>query len=60
MEFVSSGSRLEVKVPVPSDIDISQSIVPARINVIAERAGILPDEFEPYGKYKGKVSMFIH
>lgn len=45
--------------PVPSDIDVSQSITPINIATIAANAGILPDELEPYGKYKAKVSLGV-
>ena len=41
--------------PVPSDIEISQSITPFHISEVAKAAGILESEFEPYGRYKGKV-----
>ena len=44
---------------VPSDIDISQSCSPLHINQVAELAGITSDEFSPYGKYKGKVSLDV-
>ena len=38
------------------DIEIARSIVPKRINEIAENLKI-PDEFiEQYGKYKAKIS----
>ncbi len=39
-----------------SDIDIAQSVKPPPISEIAERLGILPDELEPYGKYKAKIA----
>jgi formyltetrahydrofolate synthetase len=44
---------------VPSDIDISQSCTPLLVQEIAHRAGILPEELTPYGKYKGKVSLSV-
>ena len=34
---------------------VSQSIAPVDVRHVAEEAGILPDELEPYGKYKAKV-----
>eukprot|EP00744_Colponema_vietnamica_P016234 GILI01022768.1.p1 GENE.GILI01022768.1~~GILI01022768.1.p1 ORF type:complete len:701 (+),score=221.18 GILI01022768.1:179-2104(+) len=55
----TNAGRISFVKPVPSDIDISQSVTPLRINEIAEKAGILPDELEPYGKYKGKVSLSV-
>jgi len=48
-------SKLVPQTPVPSDIEVSQSITPAPITEIAAKAGILPDELEPYGKNKAKV-----
>src|SRR3972149_4048616 len=41
-----------------SDIDISQSAEKRRINDIGkEKLGIAPENLEPYGHYKAKVSM---
>src|SRR5437763_10264548 len=41
-----------------SDIEISQAAVKRRINDVArERLGIGPENLEPYGHYKAKVSM---
>lgn len=45
--------------PVPPDIEISQSIKPLPISKIAERAGILPSEFDHYGKLMGKVLLSV-
>lgn len=52
-----SGKKfvLECKDPVPSDIEVSQSITPLPITQIATEAGIPPEELEPYGRYKAKV-----
>jgi hypothetical protein len=45
MEFVTAGRPpLVLLSPVPSDIEISQAVVPERIERIAANAGILPDE----------------
>jgi hypothetical protein len=45
MQFVTAGRPPLVCLrPVPSDIDISQAVVPERIEHIAANAGILPDE----------------
>jgi formate--tetrahydrofolate ligase len=41
--------------PVPSDIQIAQSAVLEPIQTIAERAGILEEELELYGRYKAKI-----
>lgn len=42
-----------------SDIEISQSIVPDDIAVVASRAGIEPDELELHGNTKAKVELRI-
>jgi len=44
---------------VPSDIDVSQSVTPLPIGVIARRAGITKDELAPYGDDKAKVSLGV-
>lgn len=40
---------------MPTDIQIAQSCEMRPIAEIAARAGIRPDQLEPYGKYKAKV-----
>ena len=45
--------------PVPSDIDIAQSIQPMRIQRIADELGLLPEELELYGSYKAKVRLSV-
>ena len=44
---------------VPPDIEISRSADPVPITEIANRAGILPSELEPYGQFKAKVKLEI-
>jgi len=44
---------------VPSDIEISQAAAPLPIGEVAWRAGILPEELEPYGSSKAKVSLRV-
>ena len=46
-----------LRIPVPSDIDIAQAATPLPITQIAAEAGILPDELELYGKSKAKVPL---
>ena len=41
--------------PVPSDIQISQSVQPMNIAAIAEKSGIRTEEYELYGTTKAKV-----
>jgi formyltetrahydrofolate synthetase len=49
----------DLKRPVPSDLDIAQSIEPLPISQIAEEAGILPEELIPYGRTKAKVRLEV-
>jgi formate--tetrahydrofolate ligase len=48
-----------LRIPVPSDIDIAQAATPLPITQIAAEAGILPDELELYGKSKAKVALSV-
>ncbi len=48
-----------LKRPVPSDLDIAQSIEPIPITQIAEEAGILPEELILYGNTKAKVRLEV-
>eukprot|EP00878_Enallax_costatus_P016378 GHUV01017179.1.p1 GENE.GHUV01017179.1~~GHUV01017179.1.p1 ORF type:complete len:479 (+),score=140.05 GHUV01017179.1:157-1593(+) len=51
---------LPVQQPVPSDIEIAQSIKPKHISQIAEVGlGLLPEEYELYGPTKGKVKLNV-
>mmetsp|Transcript_8358 Transcript_8358/g.18245 ORF Transcript_8358/g.18245 Transcript_8358/m.18245 type:complete len:133 (-) Transcript_8358:2184-2582(-) len=49
--------------PVPSDIDVSKSIVAAGvlpdIRTVAAEAGILESELIPWGNHKAKVSLSV-
>uniref|UniRef100_A0A7S2E0F1 formate--tetrahydrofolate ligase n=1 Tax=Octactis speculum TaxID=3111310 RepID=A0A7S2E0F1_9STRA len=45
--------------PVPSDIDVSQSITPLPMGQVAEAVGILPSELLLYGAHKAKVSLDV-
>lgn len=47
------------KRPVPSDIEIAQSVTPIPIRQIAEEAGLLPEELELFGNYKAKVHLEV-
>lgn len=42
-----------------SSLEIAQEAQLQPIDQIAERAGLLPDEVEPYGRYKAKVSLSV-
>lgn len=50
-----ASARVQLLKPVPSDIDVSQSLAPIPISKIATDAGILPDELDPFGSTKAKV-----
>lgn len=54
-----SSAPLRCLEPVPSDIDISQSIEPVAMSSIAESAGLLPSEYMMYGESKCKVSLSV-
>lgn len=41
--------------PVPSDIDVAQSIPPLPIKEIADSIGLTDDDYDMHGKFKGKV-----
>ncbi|MEM1485022.1 formate--tetrahydrofolate ligase [Oscillospiraceae bacterium PP1C4] len=43
-----------------SDIEIAQAASMQPINEIADRLGILPEELEPYGRYKAKLSESVY
>jgi formate--tetrahydrofolate ligase len=49
------SSKIDRKSPVPKDIEIAQAAVMQPIQAIAEKAGILDDELELYGKHKAKI-----
>jgi formate--tetrahydrofolate ligase len=42
-----------------TSLEIAQEAVLQPIDQIAERAGLEPDEIEPYGRYKAKVSLSV-
>lgn len=50
---------LDLKSPVPSDIDISRAQTPKSVRSVAQEIGLTEHEFEPYGAYKGKVSLEV-
>ena len=43
-----------------TDIEISQAASMLPIHEIADRLGILPEELEPYGRYKAKLSESVY
>jgi formate--tetrahydrofolate ligase len=44
---------------MPSSLRIAQEATLRPITEIAEAAGLLPDEIDPYGRYKAKVSLDV-
>ena len=50
---------LKIQSPVPSDIAVSRAQHPKHISRVAAEIGITPAEIEPYGAYKGKVSLDV-
>jgi formate--tetrahydrofolate ligase len=42
-----------------SSLEIAQDAVLQPIDEIAERSGLQPDEIEPYGRYKAKISLSV-
>jgi formate--tetrahydrofolate ligase len=50
-----SSTKPVRKFPVPKDIEIAQAATMQPIQAIAEKAGILDDELELYGRYKAKI-----
>jgi formate--tetrahydrofolate ligase len=42
-----------------SSLEIAQDATLQPIEAIAERTGLLPEEFEPYGRHKAKVSLDV-
>jgi len=52
---LTSTGRPVRKSPAPSDIAIAQSATMQPIQAIAEKAGILEEELELYGRYKAKI-----
>ncbi len=48
-----------LKMPVPSDIEIAQAAELFPIEQVAQEAGLLPDELEFHGRLKAKVSLSV-
>jgi methylenetetrahydrofolate dehydrogenase (NADP+) / methenyltetrahydrofolate cyclohydrolase / formyltetrahydrofolate synthetase len=59
MSSSSVSTPLQCLEPVPSDIEISQHILPKNIAEIAERCGLFPNEYDLYGTTKAKVSLNV-
>ncbi|XP_034018166.1 monofunctional C1-tetrahydrofolate synthase, mitochondrial [Thalassophryne amazonica] len=51
--------KLQPLTPVPSDIEISRAQTPKPVDQLADEIGLLPDEFEAYGRTKAKVRLSL-
>lgn len=56
---MSAPMKLVLMNPVPSDIEVSQSIKTIPIGEVAEAVGVLPGEYDLYGKNKLKVALEV-
>jgi formyltetrahydrofolate synthetase len=52
-------TKIDLKQPVPTDIEIAQGAQLKPIALIAEELGLLPEEVELYGEYKAKVRLSV-
>ena len=52
---VANMGKLDFKDPVPSDIEIAQSVQTVPISKIADQLGIPAQHLEPYGTTKAKA-----
>ena len=63
MNATTSGkfqpTKIELKKPVPADIEIAQYAQLKPIGLIAEEMGLLPEEVEQYGPYKAKIKLDV-
>lgn len=50
---------LNLKSPVPSDIEISRAQTPKDINILAQEIGLTDDEYSLYGKTKAKINLNV-
>uniref|UniRef100_A0A8D0X248 C-1-tetrahydrofolate synthase, cytoplasmic n=1 Tax=Sus scrofa TaxID=9823 RepID=A0A8D0X248_PIG len=54
-KWIIQYNKLNLRTPVPSDIDISRSCKPKPIGNLAREIGLLSEEVELYGETKAKV-----
>lgn len=47
-------SKLNIKSPVPSDIQVVRDHIPKKISVVASEIGLTEDEYSPYGHHVAK------
>jgi len=52
-------TKLDLKFPVPSDIEIAQAVNLKPVTQIADEVGLLPAELELHGSYEAKVRLEV-
>ena len=52
-------TKINLRTPVPSDIEIAQEVDLKPILQVAEEVGLLPEELELHGDYKAKVRLEV-
>lgn len=52
-------TKLDLKFPVPSDIEIAQAVNLKPVTQIADEVGLLPAELELHGNYEAKVRLEV-
>lgn len=57
--FSTTTRKIAPKSPVPSDLEIAQSVTPLPISDIAKASGIESTELEAYGTTRAKVSLSV-
>lgn len=55
----ASYNAIDFKIPVPSDIEIAQSVRPRPILQIAESIGLRWEDLDQYGPYKAKIHLDV-
>jgi len=50
-------TKLDLKTPVPSDIEIAQSVTLKPVTQIMEEVGLMPEEVELHGSFMAKVKL---
>jgi methylenetetrahydrofolate dehydrogenase (NADP+)/methenyltetrahydrofolate cyclohydrolase/formyltetrahydrofolate synthetase/formate--tetrahydrofolate ligase len=50
---------IEIKHPVPSDIEIAQAAILRPIKEVAESVGLIEDDLDYYGKFKAKIHLDV-
>ncbi|KAF4672975.1 hypothetical protein FOL47_011164 [Perkinsus chesapeaki] len=48
-----------LRTPVPSDIEIAQSVAPVHIRAVCQSLGLEEEDYDCYGKYNAKVNLSV-